>query len=66
MLTYLGMLISSGTLIAAFAAVLILTGGWEAAAAGVAVLAAAVWLGCFVAMLARKDAAPRARGPRAV
>jgi hypothetical protein len=66
MRTYLGMIISSGTLIAAFAAVLILTGGWEAAAAGVAVLAASAWLGCFVVMLAGKDAAPRGRGPRAV
>jgi hypothetical protein len=66
MLTYLGMLISSGTSIAAFAAVLILSGGWEAAAAGVAVLAATVWLGCFVVMLAGKDSAPRGRSPRAV
>ncbi|HEY6778238.1 MAG TPA: hypothetical protein VI122_17160 [Thermoleophilaceae bacterium] len=66
MFVYLTSLFSSGLLLAALAAVLILNGGWEAAAAGLAIGAATVLLGCFVVMLAGEDRAPGGHGPRAV
>jgi hypothetical protein len=66
MFIYLTSLISAGLLLAAIVATLILTGGWEAAAAGLAVVAATVWLSCFVVMLAAEDGAPGGRGPHAV
>jgi uncharacterized membrane protein len=66
MFIYLSSLFSSGLLLAALPAVLILNGGWEAAAAGLAIGAATVLLGCFVVMLAGEDRAPGGHGPRAV
>jgi hypothetical protein len=66
MFIYLTSLISSALLLVAVAAVLILNGGWEAAAAGLAIVAATVWLGCFVVMLASADGAPGGHGPHAV
>jgi hypothetical protein len=65
MVTYLAFLLSSGALLAAFVAVLIVSGGWEAAAAGIGVAAGTVWLACFVSMVVGKDASPGGRGPRA-
>jgi hypothetical protein len=64
--TFLALLISSGALLAASVAVLVVSGGWEAAAAGIGVLAGTVWLACFVSMVAGKDAMPGGRGPHAV
>jgi hypothetical protein len=66
MITYLAFLLSSFALLAASVAVLVVSGGWEAAAAGIGVLAGTVWLACFVRMVAGRDATPRGRGPRAV
>ena len=64
--TYLALLLSSGSLVAAVVAVLLVSGGWEAAAAGIGVVAGTVWLVCFVIIVAGKDAMPGGRGPRAV
>jgi hypothetical protein len=66
MVTYLAFLLSSGAVLAAFVAVLVVGGGWEAAVAGIGVAAGTVWLACFVSMVAGEDATPRGRGPRAV
>jgi hypothetical protein len=63
---YLTSLISTGLMLAAIVAVLVLNGGWEAAAAGFAIVAAAVWLGCFLVMLVREDGGTAGRRPHAV
>jgi hypothetical protein len=63
---YLTSLISGGLMLAAIVTVIILNGGWEAAAAGFAILAATVWFGCFLLMLVREDGETAGRPPHAV
>ena len=65
MRTYLASIISSGVMLLAIAAAVILTGGWEAAAAAIAILAATVWVGCFLVILVGEDRLSPGRGPRA-
>jgi hypothetical protein len=50
-------------MLAAIVAVIIVKGGWEAAASGLGVVAASVLLGCLLVMLAREDGAPARRRP---
>jgi hypothetical protein len=63
---YLTSLISGGLMLAAIVAVIILHGGWEAAVAGFAILAATVWFGCFLVMLVREEGETAALPPHPV
>jgi hypothetical protein len=55
MVSFLLFLVGPTLLLAAIAATIVLQGGWEAGAAAVAIVAGAVCLMGFVALLARHD-----------
>jgi hypothetical protein len=57
------LLISAAALLGALAATIVVHGGWEAGAAGIAVVAGLVCLIALTVLLAAADAAPR--GPHA-
>jgi hypothetical protein len=56
-------LTSAAVLAGAFVATIVVHGGWEAGAAGIAVVAGVACLTAFVVMITAADGAPR--GPRA-
>jgi hypothetical protein len=56
---FLFLLTSAAVLLGAVAATIVLHGGWEAAAAGIAVVAGMTCLATFVVLLTEADGAPR-------
>ena len=64
MRTYITFLVSAGGVVAGLLAVLILHGGWDAAAAGLDVLCGTAFLVSLIVLLARGESQPP-RGPRA-
>ncbi len=59
--TYVALLVSAGAAITALAAAIVVHGGWEAAAAGLGVIAGLAFLLSLSALLAIGDR-PRSRG----